>query len=42
MNLLAAAVLGLNDKAIASRLAAWRQAQTEAVAKHPVDEAHEP
>jgi 5-(carboxyamino)imidazole ribonucleotide mutase len=40
--LLAAAVLGLTDKAIAARLAAWRQAQTEAVAERPLDEAREP
>ena len=40
--LLAAAILGLNDKAIASRLAAWRRAQTEAVAERPEDEAREP
>jgi len=33
--LLAAAVLALNDAALASRLAAWRQQQTDAVKDHP-------
>jgi 5-(carboxyamino)imidazole ribonucleotide mutase len=33
--LLAAAILALDDKALASRLADWRAAQTAAVAKHP-------
>ncbi len=33
--LLAAAVLALNDKALAARLAEWRAAQTAAVANHP-------
>jgi 5-(carboxyamino)imidazole ribonucleotide mutase len=36
--LLAAAVLALEDKALAARLAAWRLAQTQAVAEHPSDE----
>jgi 5-(carboxyamino)imidazole ribonucleotide mutase len=36
--LLAAAVLALEDKALAARLAAWRLAQTHAVAEHPSDE----
>jgi 5-(carboxyamino)imidazole ribonucleotide mutase len=36
--LLAAAVLALNDDALAARLAAWRQAQTESIADRPVDE----
>jgi len=35
--LLAAAVLALHDDALAARLAAWRRAQTEAVADRPVD-----
>ena len=33
--LLAASVLALNDTALASRLAAWRKAQTEAVSERP-------
>jgi 5-(carboxyamino)imidazole ribonucleotide mutase len=33
--LLAASVLALNDSALASRLAAWRKAQTEAVSERP-------
>ncbi len=33
--LLAAAILALDDKALAGRLADWRAAQTAAVAKHP-------
>jgi 5-(carboxyamino)imidazole ribonucleotide mutase len=33
--LLAASVLALNDPALASRLAAWRAAQTEAVSERP-------
>jgi 5-(carboxyamino)imidazole ribonucleotide mutase len=33
--LLAASILALEDEALAARLAAWRQAQTEAVAVHP-------
>ena len=33
--LLAASVLALNDKALSSKLAAWRKAQTEAVAERP-------
>jgi 5-(carboxyamino)imidazole ribonucleotide mutase len=36
--LLAAAVLALNDSALADRLDAWRAAQTAAVAEQPVDE----
>ncbi|WP_332696782.1 5-(carboxyamino)imidazole ribonucleotide mutase [Bosea sp. (in: a-proteobacteria)] len=35
--LLAAAVLALNDTALAERLDAWRRRQSEAVALHPVD-----
>ena len=35
--LLAASVLALSDDALAGRLDAWRQAQTEAVAAAPVD-----
>lgn len=31
----AAAILALNDPALAERLAAWRQAQTESVAENP-------
>ena len=34
----AAAILGLNDGALAARLAAWRQAQTDAVADAPADD----
>lgn len=37
--LLAAAVLALNDDALAARLDAWRKAQTDAVAIAPKDEA---
>ena len=37
--LLAAAVLALSDPALAGRLAAWRQRQTDAVAERPHDEA---
>ena len=37
--LLAAAVLALHDDALALRLDAWRQAQTDKVATHPSDEA---
>ena len=33
--LLAASVLGLNDPALAGRLAAWRKAQTDAVGERP-------
>jgi 5-(carboxyamino)imidazole ribonucleotide mutase len=33
--LLAASILALNDDALAERLAAWRQAQTDAVAQSP-------
>ncbi|MDP2122308.1 MAG: 5-(carboxyamino)imidazole ribonucleotide mutase [Hoeflea sp.] len=36
--LLAAAVLALSDPALAERLDAWRQARTDAVADHPVDQ----
>lgn len=36
--LLAAAILALGDKPLAGRLAAWRAAQTQAVAEHPLDE----
>jgi 5-(carboxyamino)imidazole ribonucleotide mutase len=35
--LLAAAVLALRDEALGVRLAAWRQAQTDAVADRPAD-----
>ena len=37
--LLAAAVLALNDSALAQRLDAWRERQTAAVAERPRDEA---
>jgi len=37
--LLAASVLALNDPALASRLAAWRRRQTDAVAERPEDSA---
>ncbi len=37
--LLAAAVLALNDSALAKRLDAWRAKQTQAVAMHPSDKA---
>jgi 5-(carboxyamino)imidazole ribonucleotide mutase len=37
--LLAAAVLALNDEALAGRLEAWRARQSEAVAERPSDEA---
>ena len=37
--LLAAAVLALSDPALSDRLAAWRKAQTEAVAERPEDKA---
>ena len=36
--LLAASVLALTDEALAQRLDAWRQARTDAVADHPVDQ----
>ena len=36
--LLAASVLALNDAALATRLAAWRKAQTDAVAERPTPE----
>jgi len=36
--LMAAAVLALNDAALADRLDAWRRKQTEAVAERPVDD----
>ena len=35
--LLAASILALEDSALAGRLDAWRQAQTDAVAERPVD-----
>jgi 5-(carboxyamino)imidazole ribonucleotide mutase len=37
--LLAAAVLALHDEALAGRLDAWRERQSDAVAETPVDEA---
>ena len=37
--LLAAAVLALDDDALAARLDAWRAKQTQSVAEHPADEA---
>jgi 5-(carboxyamino)imidazole ribonucleotide mutase len=37
--LMAASVVALMDDALAARLEAWRQAQTDAVALEPVDEA---
>ena len=37
--LLASAVLALGDPALSGRLAAWRKAQTEAVAERPEDQA---
>lgn len=37
--LLAAAVLALSDPALSDRLAAWRTAQTEAIAERPEDKA---
>jgi 5-(carboxyamino)imidazole ribonucleotide mutase len=37
--LLAASVLSLSDEALARKLAAWRAAQTDAVAERPKDEA---
>jgi 5-(carboxyamino)imidazole ribonucleotide mutase len=37
--LLAASVLALNDTALATRLAAWRKQQTDAVAERPEDKA---
>ena len=37
--LLAAAVLALSDPALSDSLAAWRKAQTEAVAERPEDKA---
>jgi 5-(carboxyamino)imidazole ribonucleotide mutase len=36
--LLAAAILALGDEALAERLAAWRQAQTDSVPEAPADE----
>jgi 5-(carboxyamino)imidazole ribonucleotide mutase len=36
--LLAAQILALSDDALARRVAAWRQARTDAVAESPVDE----
>lgn len=38
--LLAAAILALNDPALAARLDAWRAKQTAAVAERPKDEEH--
>ncbi len=35
--LMAAAILALKDAALASRLKAWRQARSDAVAEHPSD-----
>ncbi len=35
--LLAASILALHDEALATRLAAWRQKQTDAVALHPTE-----
>jgi 5-(carboxyamino)imidazole ribonucleotide mutase len=35
--LLAAAVLALNDPALAARLDAWREARTQGVAEQPAD-----
>jgi 5-(carboxyamino)imidazole ribonucleotide mutase len=35
--LLAAAIVALHDESVAQRLAAWRRAQTEAVAEAPAD-----
>ena len=40
--LLAAAILGLGDPALARRLDAWRSWQSNSVAEHPVDEAKQP
>ncbi len=37
--LLAAAVLALNDEALAARLDAWRARQTDSVAEHPSNDA---
>jgi 5-(carboxyamino)imidazole ribonucleotide mutase len=37
--LLAASVLALNDAGLATRLAAWRKQQTDAVSERPEDEA---
>jgi 5-(carboxyamino)imidazole ribonucleotide mutase len=36
--LLAASILANDDAGLAARLAAWRQAQTDAVAEMPVDD----
>lgn len=36
--LLAAAILGISDEALAGRLQAWRAARTDAVAERPVDQ----
>ena len=36
--LLAASILANADAGVAARLAAWRQARTDAVAEHPVDD----
>jgi 5-(carboxyamino)imidazole ribonucleotide mutase len=35
--ILAASIVALGDAAVAARLEAWRQAQTDAVAEHPTD-----
>jgi 5-(carboxyamino)imidazole ribonucleotide mutase len=35
---MAAQILALNDAALAGRIAAWRQARTDAVAEMPKDE----
>lgn len=35
--LMAAAILALQDEALANRLKAWRQARSDAVAEHPAD-----
>ena len=37
--LMAASILALNDADLAARLISWRKAQTESVAKHPVNDA---
>jgi 5-(carboxyamino)imidazole ribonucleotide mutase len=37
--LLAASILALEDAALAARLKAWRQQQTDAVAERPEDQA---
>jgi 5-(carboxyamino)imidazole ribonucleotide mutase len=35
--LLAASIIGLQDETVAAKLAAWRQAQTDAVTESPID-----